>query len=189
MTIAGEQYNINVYQESKYLTLSSSAFDFTSSIGNTNISISSNTGWTATVKDNPNWLMVMPSSGFGDANMTIGVSENKTPDERKGEVWVDIPGVHTYIINITQAGKYLRADCASVDFTSAGGTISFNVITDGTYEVKKSGTWFGYTKSGDTISVIAPANNTGAKREGEITLTLTNLTVGESTLVIPVNQY
>lgn len=177
-----------VYQECKYLTLSSSAFDFTSATGYTTVAIASNTKWSVSVKNKPNWLVVTPASGDGNAEITIGVSENNTPTERSGVVEVEIPGFHTYIINVKQSGKYVRADKSSIDFSSAGGTIVFNVITDGTYTVSRSGNWFGYTKSGDAISVIASSNNTGANRTGSITLTLTNLSSGSYSLTIPVTQ-
>lgn len=188
LTIADQTYRINVYQECKYLTLSSSAFDFTSATGHTTIAIASNTKWSVSVRNNPNWLIATPTSGNGNAEITIGVSENNTPTERSGVVEVEIPGVHTYIINVKQSGKYLRADCSSVNFTSSGGTMSFNVETDGTYEVSKVGNWFGYIRSGDVISVIAQQNSTGVERTGEIILKLTNLSQGEYVLRIPVIQ-
>lgn len=188
LTIADQTYRINVYQECKYLTLSSSAFDFTSATGHTTIAIASNTRWSVSVRNQPNWLIATPASGNGNAEITIGVSENKTPTERSGVIEVEIPGVHTYIINVKQSGKYLRADKSSIDFSSVGGTIVFNVITDGTYTVSRSGIWFGYSKSGDAISVIASSNNTGANRTGSITLTLANLSLGSYSLTIPVTQ-
>lgn len=188
LTIADQTYRINVYQECKYLTLSSSAFDFTSATGHTTIAIASNTRWSVSVRNQPNWLIATPASGNGNAEITIGVSENKTPTERSGVIEVEIPGVHTYIINVQQSGKYLRADKSSIDFSSVGGTIVFNVITDGTYTVSRSGIWFGYSKSGDAISVIASSNNTGANRTGSITLTLANLSLGSYSLTIPVTQ-
>lgn len=188
LTIADQTYRINVYQECKYLTLSSSAFDFTSATGHTTIAIASNTRWSVSVRNQPNWLIATPASGNGNAEITIGVSENNTPTERSGVVEVEIPGVHTYIINVTQQGKYVCADKSSIDFSSVGGTIVFNVITDGTYTVSRSGNWFGYSKSGDAISVIASSNNTGANRTGSITLTLTNLSSGSCSLTIPVTQ-
>lgn len=188
LTIADQTYRINVYQECKYLTLSSSAFDFTSATGHTTIAIASNTRWSVSVRNQPNWLIATPASGNGNAEITIGVSENKTPTERSGVIEVEIPGVHTYIINVKQSGKYLKADCSSVNFTSSGGTISFNVETDGTYEVSKDGNWFGYIRSGDVISVIAQQNSTGVERTGEIILKLTNLSQGEYVSRTPVIQ-
>lgn len=188
LTIADQTYKVMVYQECKYLTLSSSAFDFTSATGHTTVAIASNTKWSVSVKNKPNWLVVTPASGDGNAEITIGVSENNTPTERSGVVEVEIPGVHTYIINVTQQGKYVCADKSSIDFSSVGGTIVFNVITDGTYTVSRSGNWFGYSKSGDAISVIASSNDTGANRTGSITLTLANLSLGSYSLTIPVTQ-
>lgn len=186
--IAGQPYKVAVYQECKYLTLSSSAFDFSSAIGHTAVSIASNTNWNVSVKDEPNWLMATPSSGNGNADITIGVSENNTPIERNGTVEIEIPNVHTYLINITQAGKYLRTDRSSIDFTATGGIIDLNVETDGTYEVSRDGTWFGYTKNGNIISVMAPVNSTGAKREGKIVLSLIGLSKGEYSIIIPISQ-
>lgn len=186
--IAGQPYKVAIYQECKYLTLSSSAFDFSSAIGHTAVSIASNTNWNVSVKDEPNWLIATPSSGNGNADITIGVSENNTPDERVGTVEIEIPNVHTYLINITQAGKYLRTDRSSIDFTASGGKIELNVETDGTYEVSRDGTWFGYTKNGNIISVMAPVNSTGAKREGMIIMKLTNLSKGKFEINIPISQ-
>ncbi|MCQ2113481.1 MAG: hypothetical protein MJY52_00240 [Bacteroidaceae bacterium] len=188
LIIAGQQYTIKVYQGSKYLTLSSSAFDFNSSTGYTTVSIASNTNWTVSVKDKLDWLTATPSSGSGNADITIGVSENNSSAERTGVIEVEIPNVHTYLINIKQTGKYIRTDRASVDFTAFGGSIVLNVETDGTYEVSKSGSWFGHIKSGDAITVMAPRNDTGTERTGTITLNMTGLTSGSKSLTIPVTQ-
>lgn len=188
LIIAGEVFTITIIQECKYLNMSSDAFHFTSQVGYTNVSISSNTSWNARVKDRPNWLIVTPSSGSKNADITIGVSENNTPDQRTGVVEVEIPGVKTYIINITQDGKFIKTDMSSVEFTSSGGTVVLNVTTDGTFEVSKSGSWFGYTRNGTAITVVAPSNNTGAERTGSINFTLTNLSSGEYTLKVDVKQ-
>lgn len=188
LNIAGEVFTITVIQECKYLNISSDAFHFTSQVGHTTVAISSNTNWNARVKDKPNWLIVTPSSGSKNADITIGVSENNTPDQRTGVVEVEIPNVRTYLIDITQDGKYIKADKSSVEFTSSGGTMVLNVTTDGTFEVSKSGNWFGYTRNGNAITIVAPSNNTGAERTGSINLTLTNLSSGAYTLKVDVKQ-
>lgn len=188
ITIANQDYIVNVYQESKYLTLSSNAFEFDSSVGHTSISVVSNTDWSVSVKDKPNWLIATPSFGFGNADITIGVSENKSPNDRNGILEIEIPGVHTYLLNITQLGKYLRADRTSIDFTASGGTIIINIETDGTYEVSKEGNWFGFTRNNNEIKVISPNNNSGNNRTGQLLIKMTNLSSGEYELIIPVNQ-
>lgn len=188
LNIAGEVFTITVFQECKYLNISSDAFHFTSQVGYTNVSITSNTNWNARAKDKPNWLIVTPSSGSKNADITIGVSENNTPDQRIGVVEVEIPNIRTYLINITQDGKYIKTDKSSVEFTSSGGSIVLNVTTDGTFEVSKSGNWFGYTRNENTITIVAPSNNTGAERTGSINFILTNLSSGAYTLKVNVKQ-
>lgn len=188
LIIADRQFVITVHQECKFLTISSEAFEFDAPAGHANISVTSNTNWTATVKGNPNWLIVTPKSGTGNADITIGVSENNTANERTGIVEVDIPSVRTYLIEIKQARKYLKANMSSVDFNSEGGTILLNVMTDGSFDVSKTGNWFGYTRDENTLSVIAPKNNTGVRREGEIVLSLTGLSTGNVSIKIPVRQ-
>lgn len=189
LVIAGEKYLIVVHQTCKYLTLSSSAFDFDSFTGHTSISISSNTKWNVSVKESPNWITVSPGYGEGNAEITIGVSENNTPYARSAVIEVDIPDVHTYLINVTQAGKYIKVDRTSVDFTSAGGTEIINVVTDGTFEVSRpSSSWFGFTRNGNTITVVASRNDTGADRSGQLNIKMTNLSSGEYTKYIPIKQ-
>lgn len=188
ITVVDKIYTVTVHQDCKYVTLSSDAFTFDSGSQYAKVSISSNTSWTATVKDNLNWLVVTPKSGNGNADITIGVSANNSAVERMGQVLVEIPNVHTYIIDVTQAGQYVRADRSSVDFTAAGGTEVINITTDGTYTISKEGNWFGYTTNGNVISVMAPTNSTGAERSGKIKFTLSCDPNGGPHLVIPVTQ-
>lgn len=188
ISVVDKVYTITVHQDSKYVELSSEAFTFDSSAQYATVSISSNTSWTAKVKDNPNWLVITPKSGDGNADITIGVSANNSAQERTGQILVEIPNVKTYIVNVTQAGQYVKADRASVDFTSAGGSEILNITTDGTYTISKDGNWFGYTTNGNAITIMAPANSTGAERTGSIKFTLNCDPQGGPHLVVPVTQ-
>ena len=188
VNIADKVFTIGVRQQCKNLTLSSSAFDFSASGGQTSVSITSNTSWTASIADGADWLTITPASGTGNANISISAAENATATARTGRILVEIPGVHTYVIDITQAHKYIKTDMASVDFTQSGGQLSFTVTSDGTWEASRLGTWFGYTRSGNVITVVVPENNTEANRTGAITLTLTNVTGGIYSVLVPVTQ-
>lgn len=187
LSIADKSFTISINQNCKYVTLSSSAFTFTADEGTTKVSIGSNTHWNAKVCEGSEWLSVTPSVGSENAEVTISVSENKTIDKRTGKIEIEIPNVHTYVIDITQNRRYIKTDMSSVDFTQAGGQISFNVITDGTYEVSRIGDWFGYVENGDVITVIASQNDTGTTRSGAMKLTLTNVE-GNVSLLVPVIQ-
>lgn len=188
LCIADKNFNVGIHQACKYLTLSSSAFNFTSATGSTTVTIGSNTEWKASVQDSPSWLLVTPASGSGNATITIDVLKNYTSNRRTGVVQIEIPNVQTYLINIIQAGQYITADQTSLDFTSAGGQQSFTVSTDGTYEIGVTRTWLGYVQSGNIITVVCAPNSTSVSRSGSIVLRMTGLTSGSKSLVIPVTQ-
>lgn len=187
--IAGAKtISIAVCQDSKYINISSDAFHFGANTSNAVINISTNYTWTARVESGVNWLIVMPKSGTGNADITIGVSENNTSVTRTAKLYIETQGGKTYVINVTQDGHYLYADRSSIDFTASGGTIIINIESDGTYEVSKEGSWFGFTRNNNEIKVITPNNNSGNNRTGQLLIRMTNLSSGEYELIIPVNQ-
>jgi len=187
LLIADQAYTISIYQNCKYLHLSSSAFTFDSRAGSVQLSVSSNTDWKAMVGEGSDWISITPSGGTNDADIAISVTENKTVSNRSGKIEIEIPNVITYVVDVLQNRKYIKTDMTSVNFLQTGGHISFNVTTDGTYEVSKIGTWFGFVKTGDVITVVAPANETGTARTGAIRLTLTDID-GTFSLLVPVTQ-
>ena len=188
LLIAGKPFTITIHQDCKYVTLSSSAFTFSADAGNTKVSVGSNTQWKAKVTEGSEWLSVTPTNGTNNADLTIKTTENKTVSNRTGKIEIEIPNVHTYVIDITQNRRYIKTDMVSVDFLQSGGQISFNVTTDGTYEVSKIGTWFGYVKSGNTITVVAQENTTGSERVGALQLKMTGLSDGTCSVLVPVTQ-
>ena len=187
LLIADQYYTISIHQECKYLTLSSSAFTFEAPASSVNLSISSNTDWICKIREGSEWITITPTSGTNNADITINVAENNTVNNRSGKIEIEIPNIHTYIVDVLQNRKYIKTDMTSVNFLKSGGQISFNVTTNGTYEVSKIGTWFGYIRSGDVITVVASENDTGTARAGAIKLTLTNID-GNYSLIVPVIQ-
>lgn len=184
----GKTLSIAVVQESKYIHISSEAFHFNASTGNATLSISTNYNWTAEVEDGVNWLIVMPKSGSSDAIITIGVSENNTPSNRTAKLFIAAQDAKTYIIEVTQNGRYLTADHSEINFSKNGGTETINISTDVEFSISKIGTWFGYTRQDNTIKILATENTSGADRTGSITLTMTGIKSGHYELVIPVTQ-
>lgn len=187
LLIADQSYTISIHQECKYLTLSSSAFTFEAPASSVNLSISSNTDWICKIREGSEWIIITPTSGTNNADITINVAENNTVNNRSGKIEIEIPNIHTYIVDVLQNRKYIKTDMTSVNFLKSGGQISFNVTSNGTYEVSKIGTWFGYIKNGDVITVVADENATGAVRTGAIQLSLTNIE-GSYSILVPVIQ-
>lgn len=188
LLIADKPFIIHIFQGCKYLTLSSSAFTFSADPGNTKLTIESNTQWAARIVDGEDWMTVSPESGNNNAEITISVTENKTIAPRLGKIELEIPNVQTYVIEVLQNRRYIKTDMSSIDFLPSGGQISFNVITDGTYEVSKVGSWFGFIKSGDCITVITQENTNLESRAGAIILKMINLEGGGYSVMIPITQ-
>lgn len=186
--IADCTYTISITQDCKVIEVNSSAFTFSAAASSSILSISSNTQWRAVVTEGGDWLSISPGNGSNNADITINVSENNTVSDRKGEIIVDIPGVKSYQVNIVQKRKYIKTDRTSVDFGNAGGQISFEVSSDGTYDISKIGSWFGFIKTDNIITVIAGENNTGSKREGALIIKLVNLDDGTFSTLIPITQ-
>ena len=186
--IADCTYTISITQDCKVIEVNSSAFTFSAAASSSILSISSNTQWRAVVTEGGDWLSISPGNGSNNADITINVSENNTVSDRKGEIIVDIPGVKSYQVNIVQKRKYIKTDRTSVDFGNAGGQISFEISSDGTYDISKIGSWFGFIKTDNIITVIAGENNTGSKREGALIIKLVNLDDGTISTLIPVTQ-
>ena len=187
LLIADMTYTISIHQGCKYLTLSSSAFTFDAKAGSVKLSVASNTDWIGRITAGSEWLSMTPTSGTNDADIFISVTENNRVSNRSGKIEIEIPNVNIYIVDVLQDRKYIKTDMSSVNFLKSGGQLSFNVITDGTYEASKIGTWFGYTRTGDVITVVAPVNETGTTRTGALKLTLTNVE-GSLSVLIPVTQ-
>lgn len=187
LLIAGQPFIIVIHQDCKYVTLSSSAFNFSADASSSKVTIGSNTQWKIKVTDGKEWLSINPTIGSNNAEITIEAKENKTIDNRIGTIEIEIPNVHTYIIKVSQDKRYIKTDLTSVDFSASGGIISFNVMTDGIYEVSKIGNWFGFTMSNNTITVIAQDNDTGSERTGAIKMSLLGLD-GKLSFLVPVTQ-
>lgn len=187
LIIAGVRYEVNVQQDRKYLSLSSSAFTFNADGGKAILSIGANTEWAVSVEEGNEWISLSSLRGSEDSDLSISVSENKTSSKRRGKIAVTIPNIKTYIVDVVQERRYIKADMQSVDFLKSGGRISFTVTSDWTYKVTRLGSWFGYIQQGDVVTVIAPQNNTVGERSGAIELSLTNIE-GSLTLLVPVKQ-
>lgn len=188
LLIVDKVFIIRILQECKYLSLSSSGFTFSADSGNTKLTVESNTQWTARIIDGDDWLSVSPTGGNNNAELTINVTENKTIAARSGKIELEIPNVRTYIIDVLQNRRYIKTDMSSIDFLQSGGQISFNVISDGEYTISRIGSWFGYTKSGNVITIVAQENTTGQQQTGALTISLMGLVGGEYTIMIPVTQ-
>lgn len=188
LNIAGRTYVATVHQASKYVALSSDAFNIGSASSNINVTISSNTSWTATVNSASEWLKCTPTSGTGNAQLTISADENNTADNRTATIEVEIPNIKTYLINVTQLGKTVTVAPTSLTFSKISSTADITVTSDAPFIVSRFGSWFSHYVTDNVIHVAATTNDTGVSRSGYLTITLTGLSSGSKSVTVPVTQ-
>jgi len=91
-------------EDAPVLTLSASALNFSAAAIDTAITLLCNKEWTAVSSEE--WLVVSPSEGEGDADLTISLSENTSVEGRSASVTVSIEGSLSAVLSVSQAGVY-----------------------------------------------------------------------------------
>ena len=148
-----------------------------SNSGKVQISVANNTDWTASSAYD--WLTVSPTSGKGDATLTLTVADNPSVNSRTGSILFKTADEEKEI-TITQPGRTLSVSATEISIDEEGGTSDpITVTTDGTYTVTSSESWATISQSGNSFTVTAAAL-TGDTRTTTITVSLTGLKNGES---------
>lgn len=179
---------IAVVQKGKYFKINNNLLDFTSKGGKLNVSLTTNTAWTARIGDNVDWLTVSPSQGNANAEVIITAKDNPSVNDRSANVYFDALGRNVNIL-VTQKARYLTIDTNELLFYSKGGTSNvITVKTDGEYSINSNDNWLNIQQSGSTFTVTATENATTEARIGHITLSLTDLKEGSYSITLTVTQ-
>ncbi len=135
------------------------------------ITISTEQGWTAS--SDVDWISVSPSSGNGDATLTIGVTANPEKTERSGVVAIKADDGNEVRILITQSGaSYLDLSEDMLSFTSEGGSSTVTVSTVGTYQYSCDASWVTVSRSGSSLKISVSRNNSTKPRSATVSVTL-----------------
>jgi len=147
---------VTVTQEgfSAMLMVTPSNRNVTSQAGTTNFSISSNLDWTTTT--NASWVTI-PSSGTGNATLTVGYEANEQLEQRVATITVTASGVPSAIVTVTQAGAavILSVNPLNQDVTSQAGSTTFNITCNANWSVTTSDPWVSATADGSGSGIIA----------------------------------
>lgn len=178
VSVGSTKQTIKIVQRSRYINISYDDLISNSKPTTIQLSISSNTDWTATSSDE-SWLTVDKKQGTGDATLTLSVADNPSIYERTATMTIVTP-FETKVLSFTQPGRTLTVSTTSLSFTSDGGTSGvITVTTDGSYKVTTSDAWLTINETGNTFTVSA-SENTSEERTAIITVALTNLVDGEN---------
>lgn len=186
----GKQIKISVIQQGKYLNVSSSALDFTSRGGSTQVTLKSNDSWTATASDS--WITLSATNGNGDCNLTITVQDNTSSVVRNGYVDIIPNDSKPVRITISQAIRYLKVSTSTLHIPPSGGTSkSITITTDGVAKITTDVSWLTINEESDTRFTVTASKNEGlSDRSAQITISLTDMVALVTPFVIiSVNQY
>ena len=189
-SFGNQSTKVFIHQTGKYFNIDSEAFDFSSRGGSHKISLSTNEKWTVDLSENADWLIVSPTSGEGDAELTVIVSDNPSVNDRTADIIINPENSQAISINVSQAPRYLKISSESIMFFSEGGSSEYiSIDTDGTYEITSEGSWFRVNQdNGAGFTVIADSYKQPETRTGKVTVSLTDLEEGALSLEISVIQ-
>lgn len=121
-------YTIEIAQEGKSFGPLESVMQFENTASSSVLSVTTDGEWTA--MSGNDWITVTPTSGTGNAELTVSVSANENDEERIGEICVTV-GDMVRIVNVVQKGRYFTIDRpASSSLPSTGGTIELGIATN-----------------------------------------------------------
>ena len=133
-------FTISVTQYRKYLQINENVIEFSDKASVDSLKINSNSNWTSRCSDS--WFGATPSSGIGDTNVAISVTENLSDTERVGTLQYFYADNSTNV-NIHQLAKYLTIDDKAFNFSSLGGTHIIDISTNDSWtaEIEHDVSW------------------------------------------------
>jgi len=156
-----------------YMDLAALNVEFDPDAGYKFIKVMSNSSWQAVTETC--WLTVSPTNGAENDYLKIEVQPNTGQTARLGLIEVMACGSSMKITIIQHSYCLLDVTTSLLDFTYYEGTKSGSIISTGTWDVAADAPWISVTpatgRKMGVISVSVPANKTGKKRTGNVTIT------------------
>ena len=172
------------------LSVSQTALSFENSGGNQSVTLTANKVWTAS--SNQGWLRVSPSSGEGNATLSISCEGNTTYDGRTGNITI-VSEELTQTISVTQAeGLGLLISQSEYNLSNEAQTIDVTVQANVLYTVEINNACRDWIKqestkglSSNTIKFAISKNESYDGREGKINI---KQTIGSLSATVVVKQ-
>ena len=171
-----------VFQNGKYLEVSSQTLSFDSRGGELVLSLKSNDGWIA--ESDSEWLLLSEDIGDGDCEILLTVSENNSIYSRSGNITISPNIAAPVIMNVAQAGRYLAiSDSSSIVFGHGGiAQKTILVNTDGTFDVTTDCEYVTIVKEEDRFTIYMADFNATAPIEGNVYVIMTGLPTGDEVM-------
>jgi hypothetical protein len=176
---------INVFQNGKYMNVTSPVLSFSSNSGEITLSLSSNDGWTASA--DCDWLVLSETQGNDDCNILLSVKDNNSSLNRSGTITITPSIAIPVVLHVEQAGRYLELSDSTVVFGWDGvGSKVFIVTTDGEYDVSSDCSWLTYKKNGGLLCLAVSDMEKAGNYRDTVRVYLTGLNEGtlEKTIIV-----
>ena len=175
------------------LSISPSSLNIPTAGDSRDISITSNTNWTAT--SNADWASVSTPSGNGNYTLTVEVLENTGAARQTTVTIATTDGTISRTLNISQDGLFLSISTDTLSFGINANSETFNITSNVGWTIISSQPWAtstpGSGSNNQTITVAVTENETGAVRSATLTISANGLpdqtvTIQQSNLEEPV---
>ena len=170
------------------LSVSQTALSFENSGGNQSVTLTANKVWTAS--SNQGWLRVSPSSGEGNATLSVSCEGNATYDTKTGTITI-VSEELTSTISVTQEeGLGLLISQPEYNLSNEAQTIDVTVQANVQYTVDIDNACRDWVKqestkglSSSTIKFAISKNESYDGREGKITIRQTSGNLSATVIV------
>ena len=153
---------IRINQAGKSFGPLESVMTFENTASSATLTITTDGAWTATPAND--WITVTPTSGQGNAELTVSVAANDSDNERTGMITVMVGNTARYV-NVVQQGRYFTIDRpTSASLPSTGGTIELGIATNQTWTatIADGSTWLALSATqgeGNAHLVVSVTDN------------------------------
>ena len=153
--------SVKVTQLGKSLSTDVALLEFSDKASQKTFNLVSDASWFST--QSGQWFTTTPTSGSGDAVITVAVEDNTTTEERTGTINYTY-GDKATCVSVYQLAKYMTIDNPSFEFDSKGGrhTIDLSTNDEWTAEIEHNVSWLKLSQSsglGDASITLTAEDN------------------------------
>ena len=169
ITIGGQTHSLSQNGAVAFVTIDPISKTAVSGGESYDITITSNTDWTAT--ESLDWASVSLASGSGDNTVTVTVDANITTSPRSGTITI---GGEAHSLSQNGAAAFVTIDPISKSTVSGGESYDITITSNTDWTVTESLDWASVSStsgSGDgVVTVTVDGNSSASSRSGTITI-------------------
>lgn len=199
ITISAGGYSgqVTVRQAGVILSASPTSLAFGSGSESKSIALQANVSWS--VSDDADWVTVAPTSGTGDATLTVTVAANGSVNLRSATLTLAGGGITT-TVSLMQGGVTLTVSPTYLNFGTRAGSSTISIHTSYPWTVSDDTAWLTVSPASGageaTVTVTVTDNPLNSSRIGTVTVSGGGITVsimvtqdGIGLVVSPMNVF